>query len=277
LINATSKAQKAQTLTERATIVKARGGARLEKGSKESLASLILKRPVGEETTLLLDAKVTRNPVQRARQLKSRMQGDVQAEQGLRQSFREALWNKAKTTGGDAEGFDLQSARVFTRLVRDNIDTMKALGFTDQFKPELGDIQNMQRLAKQMRQAELKPSSADKGRADVFTDIPGAVINRASRLLGAKLGNWIQRITGGGSAGTSIQAAGMGAGSAAEVTKALRVDPAEQLLSAAMDDGTLMKALFLRSNATEAAKKQAASRLNAWAFGVGLTDEEDSK
>lgn len=269
LVRAASTSERSALLQERAAIVKKRGGARIERDSNESVASTYTKKPIGEEATILLDKK-TANPVKLARKLHATMGGNEQAEEGLRQAFREALWRGGKG-GTDLEGYDIASARNFSRLVREHIGTMKALKFSDE------NIQNIKRLATLMRQSEIAPKKGDVTDR-TMTDIPGIVLNRISQLLGARTGSWINKALGGSGAGAgvSLQAAQMGSGTARQISSALRVDPAEQLLLAAMDDSALMKALLLRNNATEAAKKQAASRLNAWAVGAGLTDDEES-
>jgi hypothetical protein len=158
-----------------------------------------------------------------------------------------------------------------TKLVRENIKTMQALGFS----PE--QIQNMRQFATLMRQAVAKPKSRDANRTQIFTDIPGEIMDKVARILGARVGNWINSVIGGSgasSAGVSLQSAQMGAGTASQISKGLRTDPAVSILRDAMDDQSLMKSLLLRDNATEAAKKEAAARLNAWAIGAGLAEEE---
>jgi hypothetical protein len=232
--------------------------------NKKSLAALFLEKGSGEETTILLKS---RNPIQRARQLLTRMSGNTDAEEGLRQSFRQTMWEAGKVT---KEGVKVPGAARFTEVVNNHVETMRALKFTEE------QISNMQRLAKFMREAEAKPKFADRGE-DTMTDIPGQIMRRLSNVLGARMANWVNRLTGGSGAGPGLQAAQQGSAVAGQVASAVRIDPAEQLLIAAMDDPVLMKALLIRDSASKAAKDKAAGRLNAWAASVGIINAEEEE
>lgn len=266
LVNATSKSGRAEFLTKYAKQVEAQGGVRAEKGTQQSLASMYNEGPVGREAGLLLDSKKVRDPVTTARKLRTKMRGDEAAETGLRQSFKDAMWEKAKGSLQD-DGTYKYSPGKFTKLVNDNIQTMEALGF----KPE--EIQDLRKLSTYMQQAAMKAEPAER----VLSDLPGLIVSSASQVLGARTGNWINKVLGGKGAGPGLQAAQLGSQRAKQLTKALRVDPAESLLRDAMDDPALLKALLIGKEATETAKKQAASKLNAWAIGAGLSDDGESE
>jgi hypothetical protein len=270
LQNAVTSSQKSANLAKRAQIVKQRGGARLERGSNESLASSYLKGEVGKEAGTLLKAK---NPTQIARKLRSAMRGDENAEKGLRQSFANALWESAKGPLDEKSALPTYKPAEFRAMVAKHIETMRALGFSEDH------IQLIRQFGSTLRQATAKPEGQMS--EELMTDIPGKIINKLSRVLGARAANWLHSLTGGTGAGPGLQTAQIGAASAQEIASGLRVDPAEMILRDAMNDPSLMKALLLRDNASPAAKKRAIERLNLWAAGVGIKgiadfDEEEA-
>jgi hypothetical protein len=275
LTNAASKAGRAALLERRAKIVREQGGLRWERGGKKALATMYAEADIDREAGIVLDvsgvggSNKIRNPVQAAARLFTKMRGDAAAEEGLRQSFRNAIWQRAKS-GLDAGGFDEQSARVFTRLVRDNEQVMRQLGFSDD------DLLRMRKLATVMRQAEFEPRQSGANMLPM-SDVPGIVLNSVFRVAGARLGSWVNRLSGGSGAGPGLQAAQLGAAKASQISSALRVDPAEQILLDALDNPQLFTSLLLGDQSSVAARRAAASKLNAWAIGAGLTTEEELK
>jgi uncharacterized protein YdhG (YjbR/CyaY superfamily) len=264
LVGAASKANRAAILKERAKIVDSRGGARYERGMNKSLASIYLDRPVGLEAGVLLD-KNNRFPQRMAARLLRRMNGDKAAEDGLRRSFLDSLLERS-SHGVDIDGNPKQYAGEFTRLLEDNIGTIRSLGFNSD------EIKRLRQFAKVMRQAQ---RTTRGGQTDAMTDIPGVVLERLSQIGGAKLGSAFANITGGGGAGVSLQSAQMGSSTMRQIMRSFRIDPAEEILQEAINNPKMIKALLLTENSPKPAQEEARRTVEAWLYGLGLSIDEE--
>jgi len=261
------KSSRADIASKRAAIIKDRGGARLDRDSKESLASLMLGQEKGSEVSVLFKPSVS-NKAQIARKLRSRMEGNANAVDGLKSQYAKELMKQAHK-GTDETGEGVINGAKYTRLLKENMEVLKALGF------EKDQIARMRRTAAILRQAQKKGAKMPE---QIINDVQSSLIDLPVSFIGAQAGGHLARHTAGG----SLQMAGRGASFMRKLSKFLTRNKAERLLIDAHDDPELYKALLIKPLGAKPIKLQAAEKkLKAWMLGVSSeaveTVSEDQK
>ena len=251
--------RQADDLAQRAATVTERGGSRLALDNKKSLAGILLNADPGQEMNVLLRAE---KPEVLATTLKRRMGGDKRAQQGLKTSFVEALFQNASKTGssGEVEINGKQLARLFN----ENLGVAKALGMDG------GEITRMREISRQMIQAQTEPGKAVGA---ILDDKPAALLTFVAQLLGAKAG---QKIAGGG-IGSSLVIAGKGSTAAQGILQKLTTSRAQDLVISAQSDPKLYKALLTRTSAPDNEIFDATQIIESWIIGSGVTSTQDDR
>jgi len=259
LQKAAQASQKAANYQKRAAIVKQRGGARLEQGSNESLASTFLKHPVEKRAAELFKSK---NPVLLARKLRSAMRGNEPAEMGLRRAAAEQLLKQAERTTETGE--TVITGIKYGNLIRENLPTLRALGFNNT------QITRMKRSATILRQLQIKP---EKGAVSaVMEDNPAWFLEIPARVLGARVGGKV----GASSSGGSIQTANIFASRFKQVLSAVTVDRAKKGLIDMVDNKELWKAFMLGEKAPKVEQEKALKAIETWLYGLGVDVAADA-
>jgi hypothetical protein len=235
-----------------AAVKRSHGRGEFARGELETPASGIL----GEETSLLtmsrhgVDvAKIRGNP-DYARRITRGMDGDQVTS--LKSDFNNNLLESSKKGG-------VVSGRKLTELVDKERETMRALGYTAE------DMANVDRVLANLRMVE----TMDYSQVQAFiTDKPGHLLNFTAALLGSAVGRKAAQLAGGKMA-QSLILAHAGAKIGREQAVALIQDNAARLVTDALADRELMRALLTRPTDTRAAQMEAGQRLHAWLVTLG--------
>ena len=263
LRNMVTKTGRAALAAERAALVKTRLGARLESGSNESVAMLMLKQDKGLEVESLFKPSTTKK-AQLANRMRASMGQNPEAQKGLRTLYAKRLLREAES-GTDEVGSGIISGANYTRLLRENKDVLKSLGFS----PD--EIGRMRHTSAILRQAQKKGA---KTPTEVINDVQSALIDLPVSLVGAQIGGHMARQTAGG----SLQMAGRGASFMRKFSKFLTRNKAERLLIDAHSDPELYKSLLLKPLGAKPMQfKAAEKRLNAWMLAVSSEAAEDAQ
>jgi hypothetical protein len=250
---------RAANLAERAAIVEKRGGARLQKGSNESLASVFAGKPIGQEVDVILDAADPRRALQLARALRTRMQRNPGAEQGLKRQFAERLLERSRGSDMEAKG------AKYARLVDQNKQVLEAAGFS------ADEIQRLRVVGKALTQIQ-RPIGAE-GVKNISEALPSKLIDLIGRFTGATMGG-----EAGKEMGSSLVLAGYGSTNVQKVVmRIVRDKPAEVIMDTVFDNA-LFKALMVKPTDPLPKQERAAKVLKSWLLGAGvqeLTSEED--
>jgi hypothetical protein len=218
---------RAANLAERAAIVEKRGGARLQKGSNESLASVFAGKPIGQEVDVILDAADPRRALQLARALRTRMQRNPGAEQGLKRQFAERLLERSRGSDMEAKG------AKYARLVDQNKQVLEAAGFS------ADEIQRLRVVGKALTQIQ-RPIGAE-GVKNISEALPSKLIDLIGRFTGATMGG-----EAGKEMGSSLVLAGYGSTNVQKVVmRIVRDKPAEVIMDTVFDNA-LFKALMVK-------------------------------
>lgn len=250
--NVRNLAQKSADLAKRAAAVADRGGSRLLRDNNKSLAGVLLGAEPGKEMKVLLSSE---NPTEMAAALRRRMGGNVDAENGLKTSFVEELFDRASTTGSTGE-IEV-SGKKLASLLNDNLTTAQAIGLND------ADITRMRVITKQMIQAQ-----ADTGGSvgAILEDKPAELLQFVAQIAGAKVG---QKIAGSG-IGSSMVIAGKGSGIATRLLQKVTTNKAQELLIAAQSDPALYRALLTKTTAKPKDIFAATRIIESWLIGAGV-------
>lgn len=221
---------------------------------RRSLASLYLDADVGAEMNVLLGSK---SPVKDANELVRLMGGDQKALQGLKSNFVEAMMQNAIRI--NADGDRIFNAKAFNNIVKDNIETARALGM------DSADVTRMRLISNRLVQAQTKPVTGK----DV-TEGPAMIVDFVATLLGAKAG---QAVAGGG-LGSSLKTASAGANMARKLVNKLQKNSAMAILIDAQTNPEIYKALLTHVDAPQQEVAKATQLIESWLLGAGVTTEQ---
>ena len=233
---------------------------RIAHNNKKARAALYLDGPPGEETNRVLRSN---DPAGAARALARRVSKDRNAQQGLKTQFTETLLRNARTGQADEAGQVMVSGRRFNRMLNENEGVARALGMTEQERSRL------KRIGTSL--ARIEQQTGDAGR--IVDDTPAAIIDLVGRIFAAQSGGRIANE----STGSSLVVAGAFAKRMREMLRRLSGDKAEELLTAAVNDPKLYRALLTRPTEGERRQRQAYEAINGWLGAPASTAAQEGE
>jgi hypothetical protein len=243
---------RAANLAERAAIVEKRGGARLQKCSNESLASVFAGKPIGQEVDVLLETKNPARVLQLARALRTRMQGNTGAEQGLKRQFAERLVDKATPSRIDpVTGRRDATGVAYADLVNKNQKVLEALGFSSD------EIQRLKVVGKVLTQIQ-RPIGSE-GVKNISDALPSKLLDLIARFTGATIGG-----EAGKSMGSGLVLAQAGSANIQKVVLRIVSDAPAEVIYDSVFDNNLFKALMIKPTDPLPKQERAAKVLKSW-------------
>ena len=260
--NVSTLLARSERLSARATEVGKRGGSRMGKNDRDSLAKFILGAEPRQEISRVLSAE---NPVKVAEALRVRMSGNPDAEMSLKTQFMETLWKGA--TKQDANGDSVISSKDLMNAFNKNVNVAKALGMND------ADITRARTAIKQLQQMQYTPTG--KPLKSLLEDPLSRAVNFAVTTLGARAGAWF----GHGTTGASLKTASTGSQMSGEIANEVAKSKTEKLIIEMIFNKDLMKAMLTKDTGTLPERTMAGNLLEAWIVGSGVvvTDEAREK
>lgn len=227
----------------------------------KSRAQLYLNSDIDDEIKHVIDST---RPILAMRAVVKRVKGDKEALNGLRTQFLEEGFSRSGSGKfHDADGSPIYSGKKFTDYLYKNRGVAKELGL-----PEgSGAWKRLEQIALRMRHLELEPGKIP---ANIMEDKPQGIIDFVARIVGARFGAHY-----GSEMGSSLVMAGAGSTRMREIITKLTRSHAEKLLvDASMptpEGARLYRALLMRPDWGPARQEKAATILEAWMLGVGIT------
>lgn len=224
---------------------------------KVSRAAIFINAPPGREIERVIATAKPKEAMQELVQL-ARNDTTGVSEQGLKAAFTQFLLRKSELTNSlDALDDPFISGSQLAKQLDDPeiFEAMRGL----YSRAELGRIVKIKNTAIAMDRARAAKGSAE----GVLGDQPSQLLSLLGRVSGAQIGRAIAKFTGGG----TVQTPGILVGETKRLMAAGVRDPATRLLTDAIQDEKLFKALLLPLD-TPARVSAVRAKLNAWAFDV---------
>ncbi len=226
--------------------------------SKNNVSKFI-NTPVDKEFDMIVNS---RDPAGFTADLKNRAAKDPSgaAQKGLTASAADYLFSKSMKNGA------IHGETLLNNL---NNNPKMASSLEQIMTPD--QMQRMRRIGGELKAVQ-STSSRDIG--GVINDLPSKLVETPIRMLAANVGSKASKVTGGGG---SLVASGMFSQEAKRYLGKWNNGKTGELLTHAVDDNQLYKALLTNSS-TQAGQKLASQRLEAWLLGPGATLlKEDEK
>lgn len=212
---------------------------------RQSRAALYLDGRVGEEWRRVLNAD---DPATAAKDLLRQVRADPEAVQGMKQGFVEELLRRSQTGEVDEAGEFITSGKRFRKMLVENAKTADAILTA----PERG---RLRRVAATFERIEAKPGKP----LPILDDRISNAIDFVASYLGAKAGGRLAK-----DMGASLVLAGKGASYYRQFAAKLTTSKARSLVTGAVDDPELYRALLVGPTDSAKAQKEALQRINAW-------------
>jgi len=243
-------------LKERLKVVQKRGGARLKFNSDKSIANEFLSG----NGQIQMDSLVSsQNPVDDARSLVRRMEGNARAKQGLKSAFIDSLYDAAKDSAGKIDNIKL------SKLIDSSTETFKALGMTKQ------ELVRTKKITEIIAASVLKPTGGAPGK--IVEDGPAFALEALTRFGAVQ----VPRLLPLKGAGPSLQMANIASSKAKQVLGEAFTDASEELVKAAHLNNELYQALLVTSTDSLKRQSQASSVIRAWLPSVAAQDISDTQ
>lgn len=213
--------------------------------------SKFINAPVGKEFDMIVNS---RDPAGFTKDLKNRVAKDPTgaAAKGLKASAVDYVLSKSAKAGAiDGE----------TLLNNLNGNPRMTSALEQILTPE--EMQRMRRIGGEMKAVQ---TTTDRNVGGVIQDAPSNLIATPMRVLSIKAGTWVGRKTDG----MTLMTAGIFSSRVKNFITKLTNDKANELITHAVQDPQLYKAL-LTDMTTKPGAKMAGQRLNAWLLGPGAT------
>lgn len=227
-----------------------RAGARQTKLSRalvnqrQSRAALYLDGPVSEEWQRVLNAD---DPAKAAQDLMRQARRDPDAVQGIKQGFVEELLRRSQTGDADEAGEFIISGKRFRKMLTEHA---KVAGLLTE--PERS---RLRRVAATFARIEAKPGTP----VPILNDKISNGLDFVASYMGAQSGGRLAK-----NMGSSLVLAQKGASFYRRWASKLTTDKARSLITGAVDDPELYRALLVGPTAHPKAQEQAIQRINAW-------------
>lgn len=225
-----------------------------------SAAAMVLKAPPEKEIAQIFTSS---EPVKNMAQLihLARTDKSGKAFAGLRFAFIKRLLSRAELSSVDLHEERFISGFRLTKALHQHKDLLP-LFYTKKQMHRLGIIVN---TAIKMDKAR----NALPSKEGVLGDVPSRVASALAKIVGAQAGRKVAAVTGGG----TVQTPGIFSGEVKEQLLKVVQDPGKKIISDAIQDEKLLKALATEATSIDEVKKVRAV-LNAWAISV-LKEHED--
>lgn len=213
--------------------------------------SKFINSPIDKEFDMIIGS---RDPAGFAADLKNRVAKDPTkaAAQGLKGSAIDYVIRRSAKNG------ELHGESLLNNL-NNNPKMTSALGQV--LTPE--EMQRLRRIGGELKAIQ---TTSNKDIGGVINDIPSKLIETPLRILAARTGAQF----GKGTSGASLLTSNLFSKAAKDYVGNWTNDKAHNLLTQAVQDPQLMKAL-LTNTSTKAGQKIAAQKLEAWLLGPGAT------
>jgi len=226
-----------------------------ENGGK-SVASLYLNAPVGQEIEGILTGATT-NLFAEGAALRSMMNGDELAIQGLKTEYVEYLLKTATMNAGVRVTPSGTTEQVFDLRVVNNL--IKNMHGNQKFEQGLGFTADESKRIRIMAEALRRATTPLKGEEHLYRDMPAALVQVMARISGATMGG-----RAGSGPGTPLVLAHEGSKRMQRVISGLTQSRARNLLSEAMQDRELFQALMGKRSAALPEQIRNANIIAGW-------------
>lgn len=232
-----------------ARVTKALGNNRM------SRASLYLDGAVGEEWRRVLNAD---DPVKESRALLSQVRRDKDAVQGLKQGFVDELLRRSQTSDVDEAGEIITSGKRFRLMLAQNKAVAGAI-----LSPS--ELARLDKISNTFARIEMRPGDP----VTVMDDKVSHALDFIASYLGAHAGG-----KAGKEMGSSLVMAGRTAAYFRRIGNGLTTNKARALITGAVDDPDLYRALLVGPTSSAAKQADSLRRINAWLAAPATQDQE---
>lgn len=232
-------------------------------------ASKVLNSTVGDEMDRIF-SRSNDDPAATMRAVKRSLAKDKTGEamKGFKSGASEWLFKQATPQGP----MGIVNGTKVLKILRDPVNSRV---FKQIYTPS--EMARIKRTAEIMQKFQ-KQQATNRQKINVLNDRPAWMLNALAGVLGARAGSQVARGSGYG----NIQIPGIFASTARDITRRLTADKAAQMLSDAIEDEKLFKALLeyrpLQKNRSAIQRnKKYEKTLKAWMAGPGsrLFDDEE--